>query len=204
IQEKYEYIACIGSGAYSEVWHAIDKSTCRVVAIKVLKQAHTCKAVMRLVHREVRMLQTANHPNLVKLLSAFQSRSGRVHLVFERMETSIMDEVEANPEGLPYAILKAAVWQLLRAVAHLHERNIMHRDIKPANLLLDGNGVVKLCDFGFARHVGGRGEHTPYIVTRWYRAPEILAGSEYGPSSDVWSIACTIAEMATGTPLFPG
>ncbi|KXZ52364.1 hypothetical protein GPECTOR_10g998 [Gonium pectorale] len=85
---------------------------------------------------------------------------------------------------------------------------VTHRDIKPANVLLDVSGGVKLCDLGYARSFscGVRGSEamSPYVVTRWYRSPEVLAGCEYGPAADIWALGCTLAELATGAPLFPG
>lgn len=83
---------------------------------------------------------------------------------------------------------------------------IIHRDVKPENVLVSSLGVVKLCDFGFARLISLNGEPcTEYVATRWYRAPELLVGEmNYGPPVDIWAIGCLFAEMMTGDPLFPG
>ncbi|GLD96184.1 hypothetical protein PINS_up004862 [Pythium insidiosum] len=98
------------------------------------------------------------------------------------------------------------MWQLVRAIHFCHQHNIIHRDIKPENLLVSRNGVLKLCDFGFARPLAGPGaKYTEYVSTRWYRAPELLVGDvSYGKAVDVWSIGCMFAEITTGLPLFPG
>ncbi|XP_011895811.1 PREDICTED: cyclin-dependent kinase-like 2 isoform X2 [Cercocebus atys] len=83
---------------------------------------------------------------------------------------------------------------------------IIHRDIKPENILVSQSGVVKLCDFGFARTLAAPGEvYTDYVATRWYRAPELLVGDvKYGKAVDVWAIGCLVTEMFVGEPLFPG
>ncbi|VDP75995.1 unnamed protein product [Schistosoma curassoni] len=83
---------------------------------------------------------------------------------------------------------------------------IVHRDIKPENILISRSGVVKLCDFGFARTLAAPGEvYTDYVATRWYRAPELLVGdTKYGRPIDIWAIGCLASEMLTGDPLFPG
>ena len=67
---------------------------------------------------------------------------------------------------------------------------VMHRDLKPENMLLSENGVLKLCDFGFARHLGGPGaKYSEYVATRWYRAPELLLGAaHYGLAVDIWAV----------------
>ena len=83
---------------------------------------------------------------------------------------------------------------------------IIHRDIKPENILVSKLGVIKLCDFGFARMMAAQGEiYTDYVATRWYRAPELLVGDpSYGKQVDIWAIGCLYAEMLTGDPIFPG
>lgn len=83
----------------------------------------------------------------------------------------------------------------------------MHRDIKPENLLLSHGGVVKLCDFGFARGIkpDPKFQYTDYVSTRWYRAPELLCGDPaYSESVDVWALGCIFAEISNSMPLFPG
>jgi len=84
----------------------------------------------------------------------------------------------------------------------------MHRDMKPENMLLSKNGVLKICDFGFARTLERKSEETQftdYVSTRWYRAPELLVGyPNYGKAVDVWAIGCIFVELITGRPLFAG
>ena len=83
---------------------------------------------------------------------------------------------------------------------------IIHRDIKPENILVSKLGLIKLCDFGFARIMASQGEiYTDYVATKWYRAPELLVGDpHYGKQVDIWAIGCLYAEMLTGDPIFPG
>ncbi|KAG2497782.1 hypothetical protein HYH03_004054 [Edaphochlamys debaryana] len=211
--QAYEYLSTLGEGAYGEVWKCLERASGRMVAIKGFKQAHEDKDIMRLAVREAKMLESLDHPNLVKMLAAFRSKTNRVYMVFEFVGPSVHQELDSHPSGLPSSTTKLVTWQLLRAAAHLHSRKMLHRDIKPANVLMQpddagGPPIAKLCDFGFARNTrcGPRDVQrcTSYCVTRWYRAPEIMVGDLYGPSSDVWSIGCTIAEAATGRPLFPG
>lgn len=84
----------------------------------------------------------------------------------------------------------------------------MHRDFKPENILLSKNGVVKICDFGWARSTTKQGDKdfTEYVATRWYRAPELLLRDKknYGKPVDVWALGCIFVELITGAPLFTG
>jgi serine/threonine protein kinase len=91
---------------------------------------------------------------------------------------------------------------LREGLAFLHENFFIHRDIKPSNLLIATDGVLKLGDFGLCRTYGSPSSYpmTPEVVTRWYRAPELLFGAKiYTPAIDVWSAGCIIAELLTGT-----
>jgi cyclin-dependent kinase-like len=108
-------------------------------------------------------------------------------------------------EGLDIGEIKKIVYQLLLALCYCHGLNVIHRDVKPDNVLMSSRGVVKLCDFGFARVMKSTQKLTEYVSTRWYRAPELLANEgNYSYPVDVWSVGCLCAELLTGKPLFPG
>lgn len=129
-----------------------------------------------------------------------------MYLVFEYVDHTILEELEENPSGLAEEVARKHVFQVIRAIMFCHQNNIIHRDIKPENILVSKLGVIKLCDFGFARMMAAQGEiYTDYVATRWYRAPELLVGDPaYGKEVDIWAIGCLYAEMLTGDPIFPG
>ena len=94
--------------------------------------------------------------------------------------------------------------QLLRALVHVNQSGIMHRDLKPSNIVVNAECDLKVIDFGLARVLDGD-EMTEYVVTRYYRAPELLLeSSNYTPAIDIWSVGCIILEMAAGCVLIPG
>lgn len=87
----------------------------------------------------------------------------------------------------------------------MHSANVLHRDLKPSNLFLNANCDLKIGDFGLARTTSETDFMTEYVVTRWYRAPELLLNcSEYTAAIDIWSVGCILGEIMTRQPLFPG
>mmetsp|Transcript_93389 Transcript_93389/g.290678 ORF Transcript_93389/g.290678 Transcript_93389/m.290678 type:complete len:280 (+) Transcript_93389:1285-2124(+) len=104
------------------------------------------------------------------------------------------------------AEVKCLMKQLLSAVDHLHERWVLHRDLKTSNILLTNRGVLKVCDFGLARHFGDPlRTYSHNVITMWYRAPELIMGQRrYTTSADVWSVGCVFGELFLRRPLFEG
>merc|ERR1719414_1330515 len=102
--------------------------------------------------------------------------------------------------------IKLYMYQLFRSLAYIHSQGICHRDIKPQNLLLDpDSGILKLCDFGSAKHLVRGEPNVSYICSRYYRAPELIFGAtDYTTNIDVWSAGCVFAELMLGQPIFPG
>jgi renal tumor antigen len=107
------------------------------------------------------------------------------------------------------SLIKSYMWQLMKALDHMHKKGIFHRDIKPENILIESTGEVgrglKLADFGSCRGIYSKQPYTEYISTRWYRAPEcLLTDGYYGPEMDLWGAGCVMFEIISLYPLFPG
>jgi len=209
--QRYEMITMIGEGAYGGVFKARRKCNNEIVAIKKFKDntdKNSNRDIKRTVFREIKMLrQLQNFEHVVQLQDQYKRR-GRIHLVFEFIDRSLLNLLEANPAGLSDRIVNTLLVQLLNAVEWCHQNNIIHRDIKPENLLVDSaSNNLKLCDFGFARNMQKDDEEpvTQYVATRWYRAPELLVGTNrHTTAVDIWPIGCIWVEMCSSEPLFPG
>ncbi|XP_062443714.1 cyclin-dependent kinase-like 3 [Rhea pennata] len=197
--ETYEILDKVGEGSYGTVVKCRHKDTGQTVAIKILyeKSGKRNKTAMR----EVKFLQQFHHENMVNLIDVFRQKK-RIHLVFEFVDHTILDELQHYCRGLDNKRLKKYLFQILRAVEYLHNNNVIHRDIKPENILVSQSGITKLCDFGFARTLATPGDvYTDYVATRWYRAPElVLKDRTYGKPVDIWALGCMMIEMATGNP----
>uniref|UniRef100_A0A3B4ZG61 Cyclin-dependent kinase-like 2 n=1 Tax=Stegastes partitus TaxID=144197 RepID=A0A3B4ZG61_9TELE len=205
--ERYESLGPVGEGSYGTVLKCRHRDSGRLVAIKKFMDSDDDKAVKKIALREIKLLRQLRHDNLVNLLEVWKRRR-RWYLVFEFVDRTLLEDLEHNPTGLDLNTSRQYLYQILRATAFCHQQNIIHRDIKPENILISQGGVVKLCDFGFARTVASPSEggvYTDYVATRWYRAPELLVGDiKYGKPVDVWALGCLLIEMLTGQPLFPG
>jgi len=215
--DGYERNDLIGQGAYGIVYRGTQRSTGKIVAIKRIPFADSTTegGVPCSVIREISLLRELDHVNVVRLLDVIQARPGGLYLVFEYVAHDLktfMDQHQtsddpAERKGLPVPMVKSFMTQMLSGVAFCHTYRVLHRDLKPHNLLISADGTqLKLADFGLARLSGlPNGPYTHEVVTLWYRAPELLLGTNrYSASVDVWSVGCIFAEMATGTPLFPG
>ena len=102
--------------------------------------------------------------------------------------------------------IKTLMLQIVSATEYLHSHWILHRDLKTSNLLMNNRGEIKIADFGMARYTGDPPPKlTQLVVTLWYRAPELLLGTDkYGTGIDIWSLGCIFAELLTKEPLFQG
>lgn len=209
--QRYEVLTLIGEGAYGSVYKARRKCNNEMVAIKKFKDnidKTNNHDIKRTIVREIKMLRKLQNFEYVVQLQDQYKRRGRIHLVFEYIDQSLLNLLEANPAGLSDKVVNNLLVQLLNAIEWCHQNNVIHRDIKPENLLVDsGTNNLKLCDFGFARNMQKDDEEpvTAYVATRWYRAPELLVGTNrHTTAVDIWPVGCIWVEMCSSEPLFPG
>jgi len=223
--DKYTPTRRLGEGTYGTVVHAcaIDGTE---VAIKCMRlNLPSWEHVQNL--REVQVLSgLPSHPDIVRLLEVVREDS-TLYMVFEYMRGGSLLGCLRTVGRLSERDARNVFFQAIQGLAHLHGHGIMHRDIKPENILVAGpcdgpagdqgsgsgscegleslrNVKVKLGDFGLAKPVSSK-PHTQYCTTRWYRSPECIVRSpDYGPPSDIWAMACCLAEALGGAPLFPG
>lgn len=210
IYRKFEIQQKLGKGAYGVVWKAVEKKTGQVVALKKVFEAFQNSTDAQRTFREVMILQEINgHENIVKLLNVIKAENKKdLYLVFEFMETDLHAVIKA---GILTPIHKQyIIYQILKGLKYIHSGEIVHRDLKPSNVLINTECLIKVADFGLARSVAVKGDDgdpimTEYVATRWYRAPEIVLGSnKYSKAVDVWSVGCILAELINGKALFPG
>jgi mitogen-activated protein kinase 3 len=210
---RYSLIKPIGQGAYGIVCSAVDNVTGENVAIKkianIIDNEVDCKRTLR----EMRLLRHFRHENVIGIKDVYVPAAdgprgfSDVYTVTELMDTDLHQLIASN-QGLSDEHCQYFLYQILRALKHIHSASVLHRDLKPSNILVNGNCDLKICDFGLARVADlsdDENKLTAYVATRWYRAPEnIIQSRKYGPAVDMWSVGCILAEILGRRPLFPG
>jgi len=224
VDKRYGLIRTIGSGAYGVVISASDANTDTNVAVKMVPKAFSDEIDAKRILREIKLLKHFRHENIVSLLDMMPPNVKHledftdVYLVTDLMETDL-HRIIYSKQKLSIDHAQYFIYQVLRGLKYIHSCRVLHRDLKPSNLLVNSNCDLKICDFGLARGIhrdpkdpytmgavgGGTMLLTEYVVTRWYRAPEImLACHEYSYPIDVWSVGCIFAELILRKPYFPG
>jgi len=211
VPPHYSVTKAVGYGSYGFVCAAVDQRTNEKVAVKKCQNIFHHLGDAKRILREIHLLRFLNHPNVCSIKSGFapDSKIGfkDVYLVFELFDTDL-NTVIRSKQVLEEQHHKYFIYQLLCGLKYLHSAHIMHRDLKPANILVNLNCDLKICDFGLARgyeETGHAQELTEYVITRWYRPPELLMMSTtYDAKVDIWSAGCIFAELSNRKALFPG
>ncbi|XP_029617163.1 mitogen-activated protein kinase 12 isoform X1 [Salmo trutta] len=206
VPERYRELKQVGTGAYGTVCSAQDRRTGVRVAIKKLHRPFQSKLFAKRAYRELRLLKHMKHENVIGLLDVFTSeisldRFHDFYLVMPFMGTDLGKLMKM--ERLSQDRVQFLVYQILKGLKYIHSAGIIHRDLKPGNLSVNEDCELKILDFGLARQTDT--EMTGYVVTRWYRAPEVILNwMHYTQTVDIWSVGCIMAEMLLGKPLFRG
>ena len=209
----YVPLSLKGTGAFGYVIEAYDRKRDLRVAIK-----RTHKVGTKLSREYEILSEIKECPFVVKLLEVFfttnEDKKIIQNLVFEFVPNSLekyLENYKLKKAHIEMNKIKKISKQILIGINYCHKKNIIHRDLKPDNILMTKNYDVKICDFGSSKHIErinnnvNKSKSTPYVVTRYYRAPELLLGkSNYDTKIDIFSAGCIIAELFTLSPLFPG
>ncbi|XP_010521794.1 PREDICTED: mitogen-activated protein kinase 13 isoform X2 [Tarenaya hassleriana] len=198
----------VGRGAYGIVCCATNSETKEEVAIKKIANAFENRIDAKRTLREIKLLLHLDHDNIIKIKDIIpppeKDRFDDVYIVYELMDTDLHQIIRSS-QALTDDHYQFFLYQILRGLKYIHSANVLHRDLKPSNLLLDSNCDLKICDFGLARTSTETDLMTEYVVTRWYRAPELLLNcSEYTAAIDIWSVGCIFMEILRRETLFPG
>ena len=217
VDKNYSYLRSIGSGAYGVVISALNESSGVKVAIKKVPNAFADEIDAKRILREIKLLRSFRHENVIGIVDMvdpncdYTEDFNDIYIITDLMETDL-HRIIYSKQPLTNEHVQYFLYQILRGMKYIHSANVLHRDLKPSNLLVNGNCDLKICDLGLARGILPEDDGiqapvdlTEYVVTRWYRAPEImLACSHYSKAVDVWSIGCIFGELLGRKPLVSG
>ncbi|KAK0187915.1 kinase-like domain-containing protein [Armillaria mellea] len=201
--DDFELITVIGKGSFGKVMQVRKRDTSRIYALKTIRKAH-------IVHRneithtlaERLVLAQVNSPFIVPLKFSFQSEQ-KLYLVLAFVNGGelfhhLQREQRFNEERSRFYSA-----ELLLALEHLHELDVVYRDLKPENILLDFTGHIALCDFGLCKlNMKANDKTNTFCGTPEYLAPEILNGHGYNKTIDWWTLGVLLYEMMSGLPPF--
>ncbi|KAE8684112.1 Mitogen-activated protein kinase kinase kinase NPK1 [Hibiscus syriacus] len=198
----------IGSGAFGRVYMGMNLDSGELLAVKEVLIAvnsaskEKTQAHIRELEEEVKLLKNLSHPNIVRYLGTVREEE-TLNILLEFVPGGSISSLLGKFGPFPEAVIRKYTKQLLLGLEYLHNNGIMHRDIKGANILVDNKGNIKLADFGASKQVvelatitGAKSmKGTPY-----WMAPEVILQTGHSFSADIWSVGCTVIEMATGKP----
>lgn len=198
--EDYDRIQAIGNGAYGEVYLVRDKSTLTYYAMKVVeKNIVVEKKQVEQIILEKRILQSIEHPFIISLEAAFKDNI-YLYLVLPFINGGELFTNIHKYGGFSEGLGQFYAAQIVLALEYLHHCCIIHRDVKPENILINSNGYLLLCDFGFCKIIKKR--TWTLCGTPEYLAPEIILSKGYSFAVDWWALGVLIYEMCTGYPPF--
>ncbi|XP_058208495.1 mitogen-activated protein kinase kinase kinase NPK1-like isoform X2 [Rhododendron vialii] len=198
----------IGCGAFGRVYMGMNLDSGELLAIKQVSIAansaskEKTQAHIRELEEEVNLLKNLSHPNIVRYLGTAREEES-LNILLEFVPGGSISSLLGKFGSFPESVIRMYTKQLLLGLEYLHRNGIMHRDIKGANILVDNKGCIKLADFGASKKVvelatmtGAKSmKGTPY-----WMAPEVILQTGHSFSADIWSVGCTVIEMATGKP----
>ncbi|KAL8685546.1 MAG: hypothetical protein Q9218_007694 [Villophora microphyllina] len=205
---RYHVQSNLGKGMFSAVVRVTDQKTGKLAAIKIIRNNESMKKAGL---KEVEILQKLaiadpeDKKHVIRLERIFEHK-GHLCMVFENLSINLREVLKkfGRDVGINLKAVRAYAQQMFLGLSLLRKCNVLHADLKPDNVLVnESRNVLKICDLGSASDASDN-EITPYLVSRFYRAPEIILGMPYDFGIDVWSVGCTLFELYTGKILFTG
>ncbi|KAI7745420.1 hypothetical protein M8C21_012916, partial [Ambrosia artemisiifolia] len=212
----------IGCGAFGQVYMGMNLDSGELLAVKQVSIAANSASKektqiygkensiewewqnvhIRELEEEVKLLKNLSHPNIVRYLGTVREEE-TLNILLEFVPGGSISSLLGKFGPFPEAVIRMYTKQLLLGLDYLHKNGIMHRDIKGANILVDNKGCIKLADFGASKQVvelaNGSGAKSMKGTPYWM-APEVILQTGHSFSADIWSVGCTVIEMATGKP----
>uniref|UniRef100_A0A3Q2E6D0 MAP/microtubule affinity-regulating kinase 3 n=1 Tax=Cyprinodon variegatus TaxID=28743 RepID=A0A3Q2E6D0_CYPVA len=201
---NYRLLKTIGKGNFAKVKLARHLLTGREVAIKIIDKTQLNPTSLQKLFREVRIMKTLNHPNIVQLFEVIETEK-TLYLVMEYASGGEVFDYLVAHGRMKEKEARAKFRQIVSAVHYCHQKNIVHRDLKAENLLLDADSNIKIADFGFSNEFTEGSKLDTFCGSPPYAAPELFQGKKYdGPEVDIWSLGVILYTLVSGSLPFDG
>ena len=205
---RYQIVSELGRGSMGVVYHGFDPVIGRTVAIKTMLTEGLSSQEFRefkaRFQREAQAAGVLSHPNIVNVFD-YGEDSGILYLIMEYLEGKSLEKLVEGQNILPIETIIPMYGQVCNALDHAHQNGIVHRDIKPANIMVLGNGLVKVTDFGIAKMVSmGMTQAGQVLGTPNYMSPEQVKGRQIDGRSDIFSLGIILYDLVTGEMPFGG
>eukprot|EP01114_Cavostelium_apophysatum_P015713 TRINITY_DN4343_c0_g1_i1.p1 TRINITY_DN4343_c0_g1~~TRINITY_DN4343_c0_g1_i1.p1 ORF type:complete len:761 (-),score=190.67 TRINITY_DN4343_c0_g1_i1:118-2400(-) len=204
---RYEVQGLLGKGTFGQVAKVLDHKTGKSHALKIIRNRSRYQQ-QALVEVKILDYMKSKDPqgqsNVIQTITSFHFRN-HYCILFDLLSVNLYELIKANHfRGFSLPLIRKFAVQMLNSLRFLAKHHIIHCDLKPENVLLDEptKSAITMIDFGSSCF-----EHEKaytYIQSRFYRAPEVILGIPYTCAIDMWSLACILAELSTGIPIFPG
>ncbi|XP_059640289.1 mitogen-activated protein kinase kinase kinase 3 [Cornus florida] len=200
---KWKKGKLLGRGTFGHVYLGFNSESgqmCAIKEVRLVSDDQTSKESLKQLNQEITLVSQLSHPNIVQYYgSELGEETLSVYLEFVSGGSIHKLIQEYGPFREP--VIQNYTRQILSGLAYLHGRNTVHRDIKGANILVDPNGEIKLADFGMAKHITAYSSMLSFKGSPYWMAPEVVMNTNgYSLAVDIWSLGCTILEMATSKP----
>ncbi|XP_035818752.1 uncharacterized protein [Zea mays] len=202
-QSQWKKGKLLGSGTFGQVYLGFNSENgqfCAIKEVQVIMDDPHSKERLKQLNQEIDMLRQLSHPNIVQYHGSELSDES-LSICLEYVSGGSIHKLLREYGSFKEPVIRNYTGQILAGLAYLHGRNTVHRDIKGANILVGPNGEVKLADFGMAKHISSFAEIRSFKGSPYWMAPEVIMNCKgYSLSVDIWSLGCTIIEMATARP----
>ncbi|OMO60556.1 hypothetical protein COLO4_33810 [Corchorus olitorius] len=201
---KWKKGKLLGRGTFGHVYAGFNSENGTMCAMKEVKlitdDDQSSKEWLKQLNQEIALLSELSHPNIVQYYGS-ELGSERLSVYLEYVSGGSIQKLLGEYGSFDESLIRTYTRQILNGLAYLHGRNTVHRDIKGANLLVDPNGEIKLVDFGMAKHMTSCASMLSFKGSPYWMAPEVIMNAHgYSLAVDIWSLGCTILEMATSKP----
>ncbi|KAG9457292.1 hypothetical protein H6P81_001800 [Aristolochia fimbriata] len=203
LRSKWKKGRLLGRGTFGHVYVGFNSESgqmCAIKEVRVISDDQNSKECLRQLNQEISLLSQLSHPNIVRYHGS-ELAEDTLSVYLEYVSGGSIHKLLQEYGPFKEPVIQSYAGQILSGLAYLHGRNTVHRDIKGANILVDPNGEIKLADFGMAKHITACGNVLSFKGSPYWMAPEVIMNTNgYNLAVDIWSLGCTILEMATSKP----